>query len=202
MPRRNPRTGLSLHGAPLLSNASVTSQEIIIPALDESRWTSTRHWLHVSTEAQAHWESNYIFRTLVLGLHFITMLLVTIMFIFPSVYSGCATFMSVFPTIIVCTCMPAGMWLINGICHRTKRSKAKTKLALGSIMCIYYVTIVLADSRIHIMVSACCVAPRGHSLESNTPRTPQRAERCPQCRPARLRSPCAHVAFVHRSSGV
>ena len=31
---------MSLHGAPLLSNTSVTSQEIIIPALDESRWTS------------------------------------------------------------------------------------------------------------------------------------------------------------------
>ena len=115
----------------------------------------------VSNEAQTHWECNYIFRTIVLGLHFSTLLLVTAMLIFPSAYSGCATFAGTFPSLLVCTFLPACMWITNWMCNRKKRSKAETKLVLLSVMLLYYLTITISDSMTRIMVILGSVSPRG-----------------------------------------
>ena len=152
-----------MHGAPLLATSSMASEHQPSPP---ERTTTTRNCLTVSAEGQEHWDANFVFRTLILGLHAFTMLLVSVMFFFPSIYSGCASFMGVFPTFIVCTCMPFGMWAINWFCNRKKHSKAKTKLALVTVMLAYYMAVVFSDAFMHIMVTHCCSVPPAGALRT------------------------------------
>ena len=122
------------------------------PAPLLSRLTSSQGY-RAAIEAQEHWDSNYVFRAIVLKLFIGTNLLVALMFGFPDVYSGCPGSSSSVGVIqfLMISGMPVGLWLFNKSCHRQKCSRALTKLGLAVMMLIYYLTLTLTDSSIHFM---------------------------------------------------